>query len=136
MVLIDALAQRVLGHSLCTVMRLHSDTLELERVYSSRPDEYPVGGRKSKQGLPWAEHVLIARRVFVGTQSEDLREVFDDHLKLSRLGLGSVINTPIVLGGSCIGTLNLLHRPQWYENTDEPAARILAYLLAPGFFEA
>jgi hypothetical protein len=128
---IDAIAQIGLEHRFCTIMRLHEETLELERVHSSRPAEYPCGGRKSKRGLPWAEQVLIRREPFVGWGAEALQWAFDDHMKLFGLGLGSVINTPIVWDGRCLGTFNLLHEPGWYQHGDEQFTKALAYLLAP-----
>jgi GAF domain-containing protein len=129
--LIDQVAEHLLGHRMLTVMKLHSETMELERVYSSRPLEYPTGGRKSKSGLPWAKLVLEAGQVFIGTDQDDLRWAFDDHVKLIELGLGSVINTPIILSGRCLGTLNLLHEANWYRNGDAEFTRVLAYLLIP-----
>ncbi|MFC7698460.1 hypothetical protein ACFQX9_17415, partial [Bradyrhizobium sp. GCM10028915] len=64
---VDEIAQCLLGHRLLTVMRLHAATMELERLYSSHADAYPVGGRKSKRGLPWTEHVLVRGEVFIGS---------------------------------------------------------------------
>jgi hypothetical protein len=133
---IDEIAQRLLGHRLMTVMRFYRETMELERIYSSQPDSYPVSGRKSKRGLPWAEHVLVRGEVFLGTGPQDLEWAFDDHLKLADLGLGSVINTPIVLNGSCLGTLNLLHKSDWYRRDDEQLTKILSYLLVPALLSA
>jgi hypothetical protein len=46
---LDRAAQRVLGHKLLTVMRHVTATAEVERIYSSNPRAYPVGGRKQKQ---------------------------------------------------------------------------------------
>ncbi|WP_426411783.1 GAF domain-containing protein [Bradyrhizobium ganzhouense] len=128
---IDEIAQRLLGHRLLTVMRLHAATVELERLYSSHAEAYPAGGRKSKRGLPWTEHVLVRGEVFIGSQPHDLEWAFDDHAKLAGLGLGSVINTPILFDGRCLGTLNLLHEPGRYHPGDEAVTKPLAYLLTP-----
>lgn len=128
---INEIAQRLLGHRLMTVMRFFRETMELERTYSSQPDAYPLGGRKSKRGLVWAESVLLRGEVFLGTGPQDLEWAFDDHPKLVELGLGSVINTPIVLNGRCLGTFNLLHRSDWYQPGDEQLTKILSYLLVP-----
>jgi hypothetical protein len=133
---IDDIAQRLLGHRFFTLMRLHRETMELERIYTSEPNSYPIGGRKSKRGLPWAEQVLTRGEVFIGTGPQDLKWAFDDHQKLIGLGLGSVINTPIVLGGRCLGTLNLLHESGWYRPGDERLTKVLSYLAAPAFLSA
>jgi hypothetical protein len=57
----DRVVQRVLGHKLLTVMRHVRASAEVERIYSSNPRAYPVGGRKHKQGTPWGEMVLVSR---------------------------------------------------------------------------
>jgi len=41
----DALVQAVVGHRLFTILRVHPGGTEVERVYSSNPTVYPVGGR-------------------------------------------------------------------------------------------
>ncbi|WP_143109179.1 GAF domain-containing protein [Bradyrhizobium sp. Rc3b] len=128
---IDEIAQCLLGHRLLTVMRLHAATVELERLYSSHAEAYPAGGRKSKRGLPWTEHVLVRGEVFIGTHPPDLEWAFDDHAKLADLGLGSVINTPILFDGRCLGALNLLHEPGRYHPGDDAVTKPLAYLLTP-----
>jgi hypothetical protein len=57
----DRIVQRVLGHKLLTIMRHVGATAEVERIYSSNPRAYPVGGRKQKQGTPWGEQVPVSR---------------------------------------------------------------------------
>src|SRR4029453_19669219 len=37
----------VLGHKLFTLMRYHARSGESERIYTTHPREYPVGGRKA-----------------------------------------------------------------------------------------
>jgi hypothetical protein len=128
---VDGVAQSLLGHRMATVMRLHPDSMELERLYTSAPDAYPAGGRKSKRGLPWTDRVLIKGEVFIGADAAAMAWAFDDHEKLARLGLGSVINTPVLVAGRCVGTLNLLHEPGWYRPGDERVTTALAWLIAP-----
>jgi hypothetical protein len=111
-------------------MRFHPETVELERIYTSRPDVYPVGGRKCKRGLPWTDRVLTRGEVYIGTTAEDLQWAFDDYPKLAALGLGSVINTPVLVAGRCLGTMNLLHGPGWYRPGDERTTMTLASLVA------
>src|SRR5512135_2451303 len=55
---IDRIVQEVVGHRLFTMMRVHEATSEVERIYSSNTDAYPVGGRKAKRGTPWSRVVL------------------------------------------------------------------------------
>ena len=60
--------------------------MELERIYSSRPDVYPVGIRKSKRETGWGKQVLKERRVFVGEGPLEMAAAFDDQERMASLG--------------------------------------------------
>ncbi len=128
--LADATAQSMIGHQLFTVMRLHRDTVEVERLYSSRPDTYPPGGRKAKRDTPWGAHVLTAGRSYLGRGADDIRWAFDDHAVILRLGLETVINVPLRRNGVVIGTMNLLDGPGALDQADVATAEAIADLLA------
>src|ERR1700730_366946 len=122
----DRVVQRVLGHKLLTVMRHVAATAEVERIYSSKPRAYPVGGRKPEQGTPWGEKVLDRGEVFIARNREELRVAFADHELIFSLGIGSIMNVPVMLHGRCRGIVNLSHDAGHYGETDIPPARILA----------
>ena len=107
---IEGLSGQIIGHRLFTIMRFDSAHAEVERVHSSLPSVYPVGGRKKKTDTKWADHVLHEKKVFRGTTADDIRAAFDDHKTILGLGLGSIINIPIVFNGRCLGTMNLQPR--------------------------
>lgn len=65
---VEALAQEASGFRLFTLMRLHAPTQEVERLYSSLPDAYPVSGRKPKQGTPWGAQVLDRGEIFIANR--------------------------------------------------------------------
>lgn len=124
-------AQQVIGHRLCTVMRFHPDEFALERLFTSAGAEYPVGGRKSKRGLPWSELVLVRGEQYVGRDAAALRWAFEEHEKLAGMGLGAVINTPVLYGGRCLGTFNILDAESRFSDEDTAAAAIIAQFLVP-----
>ena len=133
---LDAVSGDTIGHRLFTIMRVDPDRAEVERVHSSLPAVYPVGGRKRKKDTPWSDHVLGSMKVFRGADASAIRAAFDDHETILGLGLGSVLNIPVVADGRCIGTMNLLHEAGWYRNEDEAtglrlAARLIPALLTP-----
>jgi hypothetical protein len=128
---IDALAQRAIGHRLFTVMRHHRATVEVERLYSSNPADYPVGGRKAKQGTPWGDHVLDRGEVFIAPDAAAVREAFNDHALLARIGIGAIMNIPIRFLGSVLGTMNLSHEAGHFRIGMIEPSRILAGLLVP-----
>lgn len=124
-------ARQVIGHRLCTVMRFHPEEVALERLYTSAGAEYPVGGRKSKRGVPWGELVLIRGEQYVGRDAAALRWAFEDHETLVGMGLGAVINTPVLYGGRCLGTFNILDAEGSFSEDDAAAARIIVQFLVP-----
>jgi hypothetical protein len=128
---LDKVSGEVIGHRLFTVMRFHGAQSEVERIYSNLPSAYPAGGRKKKKDTGWAGHVLGDMKVFRGTEADDIRSAFDDHATILGLGLGSVLNIPVVFGGRCLGTMNLLHQAGWYRPEDEAVGLLLAVFLIP-----
>jgi GAF domain-containing protein len=127
----DTVVQRVLGHKLLTVMRHVAATAEVERIYSSNPRAYPVGGRKHKQGTPWGEKVLDRGEVFIARNRDELRAAFADHELIFSLGIGSIMNVSIMRHGQCLGIVNLSHDAGRYGEADVGPAKVLAGLLAP-----
>jgi hypothetical protein len=127
----DRLARELTGQQLCTAMVFDRQAMTVQRIFSSRPSEYPVGGRKPKRDTDWGRQVLLEGRRFEGEGETAIRACFADHGVILGLGLRSVVNLPILVGGGCVGTLNLL----WPEGTLDPAhiatARLLALLAAP-----
>ncbi|MCB4824806.1 GAF domain-containing protein [Roseicella aerolata] len=121
----DEVGREAMGHRLCTAMRFDAAAMTVQRIYSSDPLAYPVGGAKPKRDTAWGRHVLLEQRVFTGEGEAAIRAHFDDHAVIAGLGLRSIVNVPVVLRGLCRGTLNFL----WAEE-QVPAARVaLAELL-------
>jgi GAF domain-containing protein len=127
---IEGVGAATIGQSLFTAMRFDEAAMEVERLYSSDPQAYPVGGRKRKRETAWGMHVLIGRRVFVGEGEEAIRSAFDDHPLILGLGLRSVVNVPVVAGGRCRGTLNFLCKRPTLSQSDVALAGLLSLVAA------
>ena len=129
---IAAIAARRVDAGLVTAMRHDEAASTVERIYSSNEAAYPVGGRKVKQESDWSRHVLTEHRVLVSAGDEAIRRHYNDHAIIFGLGLHSCVNVPLVSGGKCIGTLNVL-RPQaeWRED-DVMLARSLGIAALAG----
>jgi len=130
---VDRAIGGTIGYRLLTIMRYHDDTAESERVYSSNPGAYPVGGRKVLPATRWAERVLQQRQPFLARNADDIREIFPDHRLIASLGLQSAMNLPVVRGGAVLGTLNLLHQENWYDEGDFALGAVFAALAIPAF---
>jgi GAF domain-containing protein len=128
---IDALVQKVIGHLLFTIMRVHEAAMEVERVHSSNTAAYPVGGRKTKRGTPWSKVVLDKGEVFVARTPDEVREAFDDYRLIFSLGVGSIMNVPIGYRGRRLGTMNISNEAGWFRDQDAAAGLLIAPLLVP-----
>jgi GAF domain-containing protein len=127
---IAAAAGRAIGHRLFTVMAFDRDTMQVQRLYSSNPRDYPPGGRKAKRDTAWGRHVLEEGRPFIGRSARDIREHFDDHELIAHLGLESVLNVPVRVCARTLGTMNLLHDAAFYDESHLAPGRLLAAVLA------
>lgn len=140
---IDDVRRRTLGEGLLTVnidaAPEHDDgeTIDLQRVWTSDAEAYPVGGRKRKTLTPWTRQLLRDGQVFVGEGAAALREVFDDHALITSLGLGAVVNVPLLdVQGRCVATFNLLGvRPTW-QPQELALVQLLALLATPWVLNA
>ena len=125
MAALEELTRQLVGAKLFTIMTADTKGKSSERVYSSLPDVYPVSGTKPYNETRWSEITLNRKQTFVANTIEDIATVFDDHDIILSLGLGSVINVPIILEGSVVGTLNCLHETGFYTPERVAAAEAL-----------
>lgn len=131
---IDVRAKSIVGHQLFTLLYVDGD--EVARIYSNRPAEYPVSGRKPMGKTPWGDLVLKSRKPFLGRDKADIRWAFFDHALIESMGFGSAICVPVVYNGACLGTMNLLDAEHRYRDEHVPLVARLAPLLIPAFLEA
>ena len=114
------------------MMRHRATEADVERLWSSNEQAYPVGGRKPKRDTDWSREVLTGHRVLVSAGDDGIRKSFPDHAIIFGLGLHSCVNVPLVSQGQCVGTLNVL-RAQAEWNADEIAvARALGLAALAG----
>ncbi|GAW37294.1 hypothetical protein RA2_04371 [Roseovarius sp. A-2] len=104
--------------------------MEVERVYSSMPEAYPVSGRKPKRRTEWGEKVLIEKQVNCGFGADDIAWAFDDHAKILDLGLNAVLNVPVVAGNQVIGTINYLRNAIPFSAAEVATGKACAEFLA------
>lgn len=96
------------GYRLFTVTWFDAAAMQVQRVYSSNPLIYPVGGRKSKRDTAWGQQVLIDGKPLICEGDEAIARMFEDHGTILGLGLHSSINAPVLSEGECVGVLNFL----------------------------
>jgi len=124
---------QVCGHKLFTLMILHPDSGEAERVYTSNPEAYPVLGRKQMTATPWFRQVIVGKQHYLGTTDADIRWAFADHELIKKLGCGSIINVLVTYNNQVLGTANLLHQEHHYQAQDIADCLPFVQLLAAPF---
>ena len=129
----EAVFRSVIGHQLFTVLRHNEASGNVTRLYSNRPTQYPVSGTKHKGPKPWGERVLKQGQYYLGHNADDIKWAFEDHVLIASMGLESVLNLPIRVANTTLGTVNLLHVANYYDKSHVDVGTILATLLAPAF---
>ena len=128
---LDAALAAAPGHILFTILVHHPALRQSERFYTNMPAEYPVGGRKPVTDSAWMQTIIGRGEPYIGRTREDIREVFYDYELIWSLGCESVLNMPVRWRGQTMGTLNLLHRAGFYDESHVEAVRLAAHLALP-----
>lgn len=124
------------GHILLTALRYYHHREESQRIYSSRPQEYPVGGRKTLGQAPRMRQVLDSAQPYIGRGRQEIIDNYADHSTLLAMGCESIVNMPVCWGSEVLGTVNLLHVQDRYGEADLPRIAAWAQLSLPAFLAA
>ena len=130
---IDHLGAISIGHCLFSVNAFRIESMQVERLYSSNPAAYPVGGRKNQKATAWGQQVLIERQLFIGEGEAAIRAAFDDHALMHSLGVRSIINVPVVWRDACLGVLNFACPLPRVEARQVATARLFGLIAVAAF---
>ena len=108
------LTASIAGFRLFTVMTVDLANDAARRAFTSHPAEYPVSGMKPIHRDRWFDIVHGKQQLFVANTIAEIAEVFPDHEKIWKMGCGSVVNLPVVIGGKLAATVNMLHAEHYY----------------------
>lgn len=116
------------GVILFTALQWIAERSALRRVFTSHPEEYPLGAEKAVEISPgWLGTVIGEKRPFLAADLAGLKEVFSDVDLIESLGCGAVINLPVLKDGDVVGVLALLDAEGRYtQQSVESAAAALA----------
>ena len=128
---IAGIARQTCGFRLLTILAYIEADAVVERIYSSEPRTYPVGGRKPLARYMTNHAAMRAGEVFLAATAAEVAAAFADHALLASLGITAILNAPIRHAGRRLGTLNLSGEEGQYGPTQVLAARLLAGLLVP-----
>jgi alkylation response protein AidB-like acyl-CoA dehydrogenase len=128
---IGELSRSVIGARGFTMFRYRRATAEVERIHSSDPVAYPLGGRKRIADFPLNQLVLARGEVYIAANRDAIRATYKDAETIFSLGVGSIMNVPVRIGGVNIGACNLFGGENQFDSGDAADARILAAFMAP-----
>lgn len=129
------------GYSLFTILTYSPDLDKVVRIHSTRPELHPLGQRSSQgnslrastvppQRKAWVRRLFEDGEIWRGSTKEDLKAIFEDWELLWSVGLGSVLNIPVRLGGKTIGSLNILDKERAYDEADLSIGILIAQMVA------
>lgn len=128
---LDALIDRLFQRKLFTILRYVPADEEVERLFSSNAGSYEPRGRKKKANTVWGVEVYDKGNVLISQDENDIRVNFPDHETIIGLGIGGMINMPLVWHGRVIGSMNISQDAGAFSQHDIPELKMLAGLIAP-----
>lgn len=111
---LSALTRETVGAKLFTVMTADMRAMLARRAYTDDAVNYPTSGTKPIRMDRWFEQVHGRHESYVANTLAEIDTVFPDAELIGRLGCGSVVNLPVILGGEMVATVNMLHREGYY----------------------
>ena len=100
-----------MGVKLFTILAFTDGGQTLHRIYSSHPQQYPVGGRKdvvTDVAADWVTRCRDEQAPYFGPTGPPFGSVFADSELIESLGCGSIVNVPMMDGEEELGALNIL----------------------------
>jgi len=130
---LDKVIFYLVGHKLFTLMVIDRSGRYVERVYSNNKKIYPLLGTKPIPKNAWTKRVLVEKKEYIGTNFKQIKKLFFDYETIKSLGCGSIINLPVINNNKVLGTLNILHKENYYTKNSLKDVRDFAQLLTPYF---
>ena len=130
---LDKVIFYLVGHKLFTLMVIDRSGRYVERVYSNNKKIYPLLGTKPIPKNEWTKRVLVEKKEYIGTNFKQIKKLFFDYETIKSLGCGSIINLPVINNNKVLGTLNILHKENYYTKNSLKDVRDFAQLLTPYF---
>ena len=124
---------RLIGSRMFTFLRFDTARFEMERLYCTRADRYPIGARKPMRRGPWADCLIERGSVFIARGEAEMRATFGDHAALAEMGCTSTLCVPVRFAGRTLGSMNLNGDEGRYAVREGELAQPFATLAVPAF---
>ena len=126
---VERLCAQSIPFRMLTILQYQEVDGVVVRVHSSDPATYPIGGRKRLADFPTNHAAMADGDVFLAATKDDVRRAYADHAALFALGIESILNVAVRLGGRRLGTLNLCGAEGSFGPAEVARARELAGML-------
>jgi transcriptional regulator with GAF, ATPase, and Fis domain len=130
---VSATPTRLIGSRMITFLRFDRERFDMERIYCTQPERYPMGVRKAMRRGPWLERVADRGVPFIASGEAQMRAEFPDHAALAAMGVLSTMCVPVRHAGATLGTMNLNGEEGRYGEREAALAQPFAALAAPLF---
>ncbi|OCF32117.1 hypothetical protein I316_06273 [Kwoniella heveanensis BCC8398] len=103
-------ASRAFGYLHVTILAWSAERSSLTRIYSTDPDEFPVGGEKFMPAdAEWLQTVIVHRRPHALWTKKAIKEYYNDADAILGLGAGALLSIPIILDDDkVLGAINCM----------------------------
>lgn len=130
---IDKIIKSLIGHKLITFTVIDNKQNFCERIYSNNNKIYPILGQKKMPNNIWSEKVLKNKKHFLCKNKKDIKKIYYDYETIFSLECGSIINLLVLFKNKPLGTINILHDENHYNNNDLKKIDFLTTFLIPFF---
>lgn len=130
---IGAAMDRLIGSRMFTFLRFDLERFEMERLYCTQPERYPIGARKPMRHGAWSRCVVDRGTVFIASGDREMRETFGDYASLAELGCTATMCVPVRHRGRTLGTMNLNGDEGRYGEREAELAQPFAALAVPAY---
>jgi GAF domain-containing protein len=124
---------RLIGSRMFTFLRFDLAAFEMERLYCTQPERYPIGARKPMRHGRWSQCVVDAGTVFIANGDAEMRATFGDYAALAELGCTASMCVPVRHRGRTLGTMNLNGEEGRYGEREAELAQPFATLAVPAY---
>ena len=134
---IGAAMDRLIGSRMLTFLRFDFERFEMERLYCTQPERYPIGARKPMRRGPWSRMRRRARhRVHRERRPRRCARPSATTPRWQRLGCTATMCVPVRHRGRTLGTMNLNGDEGRYGEREAALAQPFATLAVPAYLAA
>tara|TARA_Y100000287_G_C14116328_1_gene302674 strand:- start:226 stop:723 length:498 start_codon:yes stop_codon:yes gene_type:complete len=128
-----SLIRKEIGYKLLTFMIFNKNHKFAKRIYTSNKKTYPLGKSKKLPDNFWAVMTVKKKKSFVGNNKKEIEKYFYDHKVITSLGCESILNQVVIFNDETIGTINILHKKNYFTKKHLEKSNIISKCLVSTF---